>query len=309
LIEAGVPPMQGLSEMMAAVRAAVEIGAAKTLAPFEPLGEVGLVEQPAADPLLPFGEKVREAGMRGRRRLESARPSLTDPSSGLRPPSPQRGEGVDLRRSWLIDEAEGKARLAAFGIQIPEGQICLTRADALDAAARLAPVAMKAVGAHIAHKTELGAVKLGIASPQAAAEAYDQLALLSNQILVERMASGAVAELIVGAARDPALGLHLVIGAGGVLAELIADRAILMLPATHGEIRAALASLKVDRLLRGYRGKPAANRDVLVDAIACISQFVVEHADQLEELDVNPLIATREAAVAVDVMMRMRQPT
>ena len=91
-------------------------------------------------------------------------------------------------------------------------------ADALAAAQRLAPVAMKAVGAALAHKTELGAVKLGIATAERAGAAYDELARLSDRVLVERMAASPVAELIVGAARDPALGLHLMIGAGGVLA-------------------------------------------------------------------------------------------
>jgi acyl-CoA synthetase (NDP forming) len=235
--------------------------------------------------------------------------ALSSAAQSLAPFAPLALSNSPSPAARLVDEAEGKARLATFGVDTPEGVVCLTRAQALEAAARLAPVAMKAIGAHIAHKTELGAVQLGLGSPEACADAYEKLAQLSNQILVERMVVGAVAELIVGVARDPALGLHLVIGAGGVLAELIADRAILMLPATQSEIRAALGALKVDRLLRGHRGKPAANREAVIEAIARIAEFVSAHVETLEELDVNPLIATPEAAIAVDVLMRLREPT
>ena len=208
----------------------------------------------------------------------------------------------------LLDEAEGKARLAVFGIDVPEGELCETREAALFAAARLKPVAMKAVGAHIAHKTELGAVRLGVVSSSDARDAYDSLSRLSDRVLVERMAPNPIAELIVGAARDPALGLHLIVGAGGVLTELLADSRVLMLPTTPAEIRAALASLKVFRLLTGWRGKPAARLDTVVDAILRVAEFVVAHAREIEELDINPLIVTPDRAIAVDVLLRMRGP-
>ncbi|MDE3175826.1 MAG: acetate--CoA ligase family protein, partial [Pseudomonadota bacterium] len=200
-----------------------------------------------------------------------------------------------------------KARLAAFGVEVPEGEVCATREAALAAAARLAPVAMKAVGADIAHKTEIGAVRLGLVSPQDVANAYDELSRISARVLVERMAPAPVAELIVGAARDPALGLHLIIGAGGVLAELLADRRILMLPASAVDIRAALGELRVHRLLSGWRGKPAADIDAVVAAIAAIAIFVAAHAASLDELDVNPLIVTPDRAIAVDVLLRLRE--
>ena len=131
---------------------------------------------------------------------------------------------------------------------------------------------------------------------------------LSARVLVERMATGAVAELIVGAARDPALGLHLILGAGGVLAEFLADRAILMLPTNQTEIDATLAGLKINQILKGWRGKPAADRAALIATIQRIADFVVAHAAEIEELDVNPLIATPDGAIAVDVLLRVREP-
>ena len=218
-------------------------------------------------------------------------------------PRDERGSAVRL-----LDEAEGKVRIAAFGVAIPEGVVCSACDDALAAVARLAPVAMKAVGAEIAHKTEMGAVMLGVTSPAEAKSTYERLSRLSPRVLVERMAPSPVAELIVGAARDPALGLHMIVGAGGVLAELMADRRILVLPTSAAEVRAALDALKVDRLLRGWRGKPAGNREAVVVAILGIAAFVVAHADDLEELDINPLIVTPDGAVAADVLLRLKGP-
>jgi acyl-CoA synthetase (NDP forming) len=208
----------------------------------------------------------------------------------------------------MLDEAEAKARLSAFGLLLPEGEVVTTREAALAAVARYAPAAMKICCAHIAHKTELGGVRLGLTTPEAASAAFADLSRISDRILVERMAAEPLAELIVGAARDPALGLHLVIGAGGVLAELIADTAILMLPVTEAEARAALASLKIDKLLGGWRGKRGANREAIVAAILSIADFACAHAAELEELDVNPLIVTERDAIAVDALIRMRKP-
>lgn len=255
----------------------------------------------AADGLAPMqGLAEAMAAVRAAVQLGHAQ---DDPPFAPLPPAPSRdGEPANL------DEAEAKARLANFGVEVPEGCLCATRAQALAAVARLAPAAMKAVGAHIAHKTELGAVRLAVADSDAAGRAYDELARLSPRILVERMVEAPVAELIVGAARDPALGLHLVIGAGGVLAELIGDRRILVLPARETEIRAAVESLRIDRLLRGWRGKPSGDREALIGAIATIAAFVVAHADRLEELDINPLIVTPDRAVAVDAFLRWRGP-
>jgi acyl-CoA synthetase (NDP forming) len=219
------------------------------------------------------------------------------------PLPPRVGSGPPPR---ALDEAEGKARMAAFGLAVPEGQVCRAREEALAAAARLAPVAMKAVGANLAHKSEIGAVRLNVKTRAEAADAWTDLRLISDRVLVERMVPSPVAELIVGTARDPALGLYMIIGAGGVLAELISDRRIVIPPAGESDILVALDGLKADRLLRGWRGGAAANREAVVAAIKAIAAFVVANASDLEELDVNPLIATADGAIAADVFLRLR---
>ena len=207
----------------------------------------------------------------------------------------------------VVIARDERVLVAAFGVNVPEGEVVLTREAALAAVARFAPAAMKICCAHIAHKTEVGGVRLGVSTSEAASAAYADLSRLCEKILVERMAAGPIAELIVGAARDPALGLHLLIGAGGVLAELMSDRTILMLPVDGRQVRAALDSLQVDKLLRGWRGRRSANREAIVSAILGVAGFVAAHADELEELDVNPLIVTERDAIAVDALIRLRE--
>jgi len=87
----------------------------------------------------------------------------------------------------------------------------------------------------------------------------------------------------------------------------MSDRTILMLPVDGRQVRAALDSLQVDKLLRGWRGRRSANREAIVSAILGVAGFVAAHADELEELDVNPLIVTERDAIAVDALIRLRE--
>jgi hypothetical protein len=119
------------------------------------------------------------------------------------------------------------------------------------------------------------------------------------------MITGAVAELIVGVTRDPQFGLGLVIGAGGILTELLQDSRTLLLPTNRNEIEIALKSLKVWKLITGYRGK-SGDADATIAAIESIARFAEAHADTLEELDVNPLLVLPKGAIAVDALVKMR---
>jgi len=123
------------------------------------------------------------------------------------------------------------------------------------------------------------------------------------------MATGVVAELIVGVHRDPQFGIAMTLGAGGVLVELLQDSATLLFPVERGDALAALQSLRVWPLLQGFRGKPAGDVPAALDAILAIARFAQAHAARLEELDVNPVLvlAAGQGALAVDAMVRMAQ--
>ncbi len=200
-----------------------------------------------------------------------------------------------------LDEAEAKGLLARYGVPIPVGH---ATSAASDVAAPSYPAVVKALG--IAHKTECHAVRLGLADAASVARAARELEPLGSGLLVEEMVHG-IAEIIVGVARDAVLGPYLLIGSGGVLAELIGDRAILMLPAARDEIARAITGLKVAALLAGYRGRPAGDVSAAIDAILAIQSFALAHLDRLVELDINPLIVTPDRAVATDALIRLTE--
>jgi acyl-CoA synthetase (NDP forming) len=211
-------------------------------------------------------------------------------------------------KATTLGELQGKRALAAHGLLVPEGHLVISIAAAEAAAIELGfPIVLKAAGAGLAHKTERGAVRLGLGDAEAVRRAAEDLIGMGDALLVERMVPDAVAELIIGVARDPAVGLYLVLGSGGIAAELLADRRALMLRAAREEVEAALRSLKLAPLLSGYRGRPKGDVAAAVDAVMAVQDFAAAHADRLIELDVNPLLVRPQGggAVAVDVLIRL----
>src|SRR5262245_30419818 len=227
------------------------------------------------------------------------------------PATPAAGEA---RR--MLSEVEGKKLLAGFGLAVPESRV-VAMADAVAAAEALGfPVVVKVAEPLIAHKTEAGAVAINLKS---SADVEATLARMDKsvsaylkggrieKVLVERMVGDVVAELIVGIQRDPQFGLALVVGAGGILVELVEDAAMLLLPTSAEEVEAAIRWLKIAKLLAGYRGKPAADMGALVKSIMAIAAFAEAHRDALLELDVNPLMVRADGAVAVDALVVLGQ--
>ena len=215
------------------------------------------------------------------------------------------GRGVEAA-AMCLSEWESKQALARHAVPVPAGDLANSVAEAVTCAAALGfPVVVKAAGADLAHKTELGAVRLNLRDAASVAEAAGMLLGLRGVVLVERMVRDCVAELIVGMARDAAIGAYLVLGSGGILAELVGDTVTLLLPATAAEIDAALRRLRVGALLDGFRGRPAGDRVAAIGAILAIQDFVLAHLDRLAELDVNPLMVCQNGAFAADVLIRM----
>ncbi len=227
------------------------------------------------------------------------------------------GEGVAALQGvedGLAAWGRTKQALKSFGLPLPPG-VLSTPGQAREAALDLGfPLVLKAVSAALPHKTEAGGVALGLRN-EAALEAAlfdmrESLArhapqLVFERVLLERMAGAPLAELIVGVKREEGFGLALVIGAGGILVELLRDSRSLLLPTTDAAIRDALLSLRSAPLLSGFRGRPAVSMEALVAAIRAVAEFACEHAERLLELDVNPLLADAEGALAVDALIRL----
>lgn len=208
-----------------------------------------------------------------------------------------------------LGEHEGKAALAEFGVRVPRGRLVPAHA-AVEAAVALGfPLAIKASGAHLEHKTEVGGVVLNVNTEADARSAVERLAKLSDTLLVEEMFTDGVAEILIGVIVDPQFGQVLVLGSGGVFTEILSDSVSLLPPWTRASVESALRSLTAGKLLGGYRGKPAADVDALTDAILSVARYASENVAALVELDVNPVIvrAAGLGAVAVDAMIRLKR--
>lgn len=210
------------------------------------------------------------------------------------------------RETVVLDEWQGKEALKQAGVPVPRGALCEPRGAATLAGKIGYPVVVKAVSAELPHKTEHGAVALGLRKAKAVTAAAKSIGKRWPRLLVEEMVGPVVAEILVGVKRDDTFGVTMLIGAGGALVELLDDTATLLLPVTRDEVEQSLGELKVAKLLAGHRGKPAGDVDAMLDAIMAIVDYVEEHRDSIVELDVNPLIVTPTAAVAADALIRLQ---
>ena len=209
-----------------------------------------------------------------------------------------------------LAEHEGKRALAQFGVAVPRAQLVAAH-QAAEAAVRLGfPVVIKAAGAALEHKSDVGGVVLNVRSAAEASAAAQRLSALSDTLLVEEMIHDGVAEMLVGISVDPQFGQLLVLGAGGVLTELLRDSATLLPPFTADAIEAAVGRLRIARLLGGYRGRPPADVAALVQTALAVTRYACANLETLVELDLNPVIvrARGAGAVAVDALIRLEEP-
>lgn len=221
-------------------------------------------------------------------------------------PRPLPPPEVSASPACVLSEQASKSLLAQAGLRIPQATSCPISEAGSAAGSVGFPVVLKASGT--AHKTEIGGVALNLATPEQVQAAAEAMSGITSDVLIEEMITGVVCELIVGVTRDPQFGLALVIGAGGILTELLADSATVLLPASRTDIEAAFASLKVSRLINGFRGK-AGDLSATLDAIETIARFASDNFSTLEELDINPLmvLAPGKGVVAADALVRMHE--
>lgn len=207
-------------------------------------------------------------------------------------------------RSGVLVEAQAKQTLAAFGLDVPKLQRVQTPQEAALAAVEVGfPVVLKGEG--FAHKTEAGAVKLGLASVQSVEDAAEEMA--AQGYLIEQMIDGAVVELLIGVVHDPAHGFVLTLGAGGVLTEILQDTVSMLLPVSEQDIRQALHRLRLAPLINGFRGAQAADVTAIAQAVIAVQDFVTAHADHVAEVEINPLLCCPDRAVAVDALIRLEE--
>ena len=216
-------------------------------------------------------------------------------------PALERGGG------WLT-AVEANALLAAVGIATPRSNVAASVDEAVEMAVNLGmPVALKAVGRELLHKTESKAIRLNLQTRSevriAAAELTRQLGTKMEGLLVQRMVSGG-AEMMLGAINDPTFGHVIVCGSGGVLIDLLADSQCRLYPVTGQDANEMIAGLKGVRLLRGFRGGVVADPEAFREAVLRISALV-GICPEIQELDVNPLAVLPNGVSALDVRVRV----
>ena len=208
-----------------------------------------------------------------------------------------------------------EATLGRYGINLPQSRAVTSAEQAADAAAAIGfPVVLKIRSADIVHKTEAGGVMLHLASRQQVLDAADALVKAARAahpnakiegFLVQEMVSGV--EMIVGTHEDPLYGPLLLVGAGGIMVELVRDVAQRLLPVNDRDVGAMIDSLKASRLIAGYRGRPAADRKALEATANALARFYLDHRARITEIEINPLIVRPNGAVAVDVRVAWRE--
>jgi hypothetical protein len=180
--------------------------------------------------------------------------------------------------------------------------------SAIGAASELGyPVVMKTAMAHIAHKTEVGGVKLNIANKEQARIAYTELSsLLGPDVIVAQMVSGEI-EWMIGIVNDRDFGPAVMISPGGIMVELLEEKVILMPPFSAKQAALKLQALKATKLLTGYRGQEELAFDALCEAASNVSRLAYDLANYIEEMDINPILISSTQAVALDVMLKIKK--
>jgi acetate---CoA ligase (ADP-forming) len=225
------------------------------------------------------------------------------------------GPAVEIREGWAerfadtaMSEHQGLRLLADYGIPTVPSRTASTAETAVDAASELGwPVALKSAASGVAHKSDVRGVRLGLRDAAAVRAAYDDVARLGPEVVVQAMAPSGV-ELALGIVRDEQFGPLVLVAAGGTLIEVVRDRVLGLPPIDTARARRMLDRLAVRPLLDGMRGSPPADVDAVVHAITRVSVLAIELGDRLDALDVNPLIAAPTGAVAVDALVVPRIP-
>ena len=214
-----------------------------------------------------------------------------------------------LQPGTLLNETESKRILSDFGVTVSVAIECHTPDEAVRRANEVGyPVVLKVKGDGVAHKTELGGVAVNLNDHRAVELTTHTLLALpgTRSVALEAMVTDAVAELIIGVSRDPILGLGLTIGTGGIFAEVLDDSVTLLLPTTPEDIEEALRALRGSVSFNGYRNRPLGDTTALIETIMLIATYAQEHAGELFEMEVNPLLVRPQGhgVTAVDALIR-----
>jgi acyl-CoA synthetase (NDP forming) len=213
-----------------------------------------------------------------------------------------------IKSQSLLTEVESKELLKKAGIPVVEAKLARSKKEAISISNEMGfPVVLKISSADVVHKSDSGGVRLGLANAAQVGKAYNEIVFSVKQaypkaqidgVSVQQMAPPGV-EVIVGMSKDPQFGPVLMFGLGGILVEVLKDVSFRIVPVTARDAKAMIREIKGYPVLEGYRGQKPASIPALEKLIVKVSQFV-EKNPQIRELDLNPIFAYPDKAVAVD---------
>ncbi|NVM17544.1 MAG: acetate--CoA ligase family protein [Candidatus Lokiarchaeota archaeon] len=212
----------------------------------------------------------------------------------------------------VLTEFESKNLLKEIGIPIPDQELATTIEETIAVAKKIGfPVVLKLMAEDIIHKSDTGAVKLNIKNEDETAQAYDELMKIPSQseksISIQKMADEPITELIIGMTTDAQFGPALMFGIGGILVELLEDVSFRIAPITEYDAREQIHEIKGFPILDGYRGKPKADIDAIVDTLLKISDLVTEY-EEINEMDLNPVFIYEKGLICVDARIILKKP-
>ena len=211
----------------------------------------------------------------------------------------------------VLTEFESKELLSGIGIPIPSQKIAKTKEETIAAAEEIGyPVVLKLMAEDVVHKSDTGAVKLNIKSKEEVEQAFNDLMKIQAQseklISIQKMASEPITELIIGMTTDAQFGPALMFGIGGILVELLEDVSFRIAPITEYDAKEMIHEIKGFPILDGYRGKPKADIDAIVDALLKISDLVVKN-EEIFEMDLNPVFIYDKGISCVDARIILKK--
>ena len=210
----------------------------------------------------------------------------------------------------VLTEFESKELFQEISIPVPAQKLTISKEETISAASEIGfPVVLKLMAEDVVHKSDSGAVKLNIKSKEEAEQAYDALmkieAKSEKKISVQKMADEPITELIIGMTTDPQFGPALMFGIGGILVELLEDVSFRIAPVTEYDCIEMIKEIKGFPILDGYRGKPKADINAIVDVLMKISDLVINN-EEIFEMDLNPVFIYEKGLICVDARIILK---
>lgn len=210
----------------------------------------------------------------------------------------------------ILTEFESKELLQEIGISVPSQRLITSIDETISAAEEIGfPVVLKLIAEDIVHKSDTGAVKLNIKDKDELEAAYKDLMNIPSQkekkISVQKMADEPITELIIGMTTDAQFGPALMFGIGGILVELLEDVSFRIAPITEYDAKEMIHEIKGFPILDGYRGKPKADIDAIVNTLLKISELVIKH-EEINEMDLNPVFIYEKGLICVDARIILK---